>query len=130
MLIAESHLKPSPRMLRQFAGVWIVLLASLALFCPGSAVLILFILPAVAGLFWPRIVRPVYIAAAILTLPIAWCISWLVIALIYYVVFTPLGLFFRVLRRDALTLRAKPAEATYWIETAPSLESSDYLRQY
>lgn len=40
-------------------------------------------------------------------------------ALLFYLVFTPFALFFRLTGRDALRLRPDPAAASYWIPRDP-----------
>jgi saxitoxin biosynthesis operon SxtJ-like protein len=43
-----------------------------------------------------------------------------VMALIFFVVITPMGAWLRITRRDLLRLRREPAARTYWIERNPA----------
>jgi len=42
-----------------------------------------------------------------------------ILVLVYYLVVTPVGLFFRTLRRDPLDLKFRDARDTYWIAKEP-----------
>jgi hypothetical protein len=46
--------------------------------------------------------------------------SPVIMAALYYLVFTPCGLLLRLFRRDPLRLRADPHAASYWIERQPA----------
>ena len=58
------------------------------------------------GLIWPRLLRPIYVAWMVLAFPIGWTISQLILAVMFYGLFTPIGLVFRLIGRDPL-LRAR-----------------------
>ncbi len=128
--------RPETRQLRQFAWIalpgfalfgWIVLRATgsmgaalgLAAFGAGLAVV---------GSILPRAVLPVYLVMMALAFPIGWVVSELLLRLIYYGVFTPIGLFFRAIRRDALRLR-KPHTSSYWMRRRQRTDPLGYFRQ-
>lgn len=130
--------KLGPEKLRQFG--WICLggfgLAGLvvwwksghlawAALCWGFAL----ILP-VLGLISTRLLRPVYVVLMALALPIGFVVSHAVLGILYYGLFTPLGLFFRLKGRDALLRRIKPEAETYWIESDKPRPPEDYYRQF
>ncbi len=62
--------------------------------------------------------------------PIAWCVSRLLLALIYYIVLTPMGLIMRFSGRDILGRRCGGGAESSWFEREehPGLER--YFRQY
>ena len=64
------------------------------------------------------------------TFPIGWVISHLLLGLIYYGMFTPLALFFRLVGRDALKLKIDRNAASYWIETPTNPDPANYFRQF
>lgn len=66
------------------------------------------------GLFRPGLLRPVHKAWMTLALALGFITSHLVLAIIYYLVFTPLGLFMRPLREDPLERKYDQEAATYW----------------
>jgi hypothetical protein len=68
----------------------------------------------VTGLLRPGILRPVHKAWMILALALGFITSHLILAIIYYLVFTPLGLIMRSLRKDPLQRKYDQEAATYW----------------
>jgi len=83
-----------------------------------------------AALKWLLIASPVLIALGLLA-PIAlyplhrvWMpvakgiarlLTWLLLALAYYLAFTPYGMIARMLRRDPMERRIEPGRSSYWI---------------
>ncbi len=61
--------------------------------------------------------------------PIGWAVSHALLALIYYLVLTPIGLVRRALGRDALDRRFDRSAPSYWTEHDPGGDVSRYLRQ-
>ena len=57
------------------------------------------------GCLWPSLARPVYVGWMIAVFPIGWTVSHLVLAAIYYFVFTPIGWLLRWSGRDAMQRR-------------------------
>ena len=114
--------RPPPRMLRQFAGLWIVFFGGLALWLgfvrqqPTAA----FVVGALAvgvgllGLVRPAAVRPIFVAWMALAFPIGWVVSRLMLGLVYYGLFTPLALIFRLIGRDELRLKRPAGQESHW----------------
>jgi hypothetical protein len=50
--------------------------------------------------------------------------------MIYYGVFTPVALAFRVVGRDALRLRPRPNLPTYWLPKPRAADAASYFRQF
>ena len=137
MAFSSLNLKPTPRELRQFAVICLVGLALVGVvlrwrFGLHTAPVVLAVLApliAGAGLAAPQAVRPLYVALVIVTYPIGWVISHLVLALTFYVVFAGIGLIFRLLGRDVLGRRFDPSAATYWVRRRPVTDVRRYFRQ-
>lgn len=81
-----------------------------------------------AGLMRPLGLRPLYVAIMILTAPIGWIVSNVFAAVFFFLILTPLGLFFRVIRRDPLSLRERGL-STYWREHRQIGDPGGYFRQ-
>jgi hypothetical protein len=130
---------PGDQRLRQFAALWLLLSSGLlvhsiwglgdfrylAVFAAVSAVLI-----GVIGLFKPQLLRPIYVGWMIAVFPIGWTVSRFVLAILFYGVFTPIGLLFRMIGRDALLLKLKPEADSYWIPKDSPGDAGRYLHQY
>ena len=82
------------------------------------------------GLAFPKLIRPVYIVMMALALPLGFVISTLLLAVVYYVVMTPIGWVMRLSGYDAMHRRFDPQAATYWVERVKQTEVGRYFRQY
>ena len=51
-------------------------------------------------------------------------------AVLFYGVFTPIGLFFRLIGRDPLHRRFQPEADTYWVARRPATDVRRYFRQF
>ena len=71
-----------------------------------------------AGLVWPKSLALLYKAWMALALVLGFIMSHIILALVYYIVLTPIGLFMRILGKDPLTLRFDPKADSYWIKRA------------
>ncbi|MEK6644554.1 MAG: SxtJ family membrane protein [Planctomycetota bacterium] len=80
------------------------------------------------GLASPYSVRPLYVLLMALTLPLGLVISAVLLRVIFYGFVTPLGLFFRLIGRDALRLK-KPVGASFWIDHRDRPTTESYFRQ-
>jgi hypothetical protein len=130
---------PPPRTLRQFAGLWLAFLALAACwqFWVADRTILAIVLGALAltvgpiGLAFPQLLRPVFVGWMFAVFPLSWALSLVLLAAIYYLLLTPLGLVFRLLGRDRLALKPAAAAAnTYWkVKPMPS-DPGSYYRQY
>jgi hypothetical protein len=132
----EGAVSTSDRILRQFAGLCLVILGGLACYTgfvrerPVAAV-VLATLAAVLGglgLVRPQAIRPVFVGLMALTWPIGWVVSHALLAALYYGLFTPLGLLFRLSGRDALARRPRAGMPTYWAPKRAPADVQSYFR--
>jgi hypothetical protein len=129
---------PSRATLRQFAGLWLVFFGGLALWqglvrgqtglATLCAVLALTIGP--LGLIRPGWIRPIYVGWMILAFPIGWSVSQVMLALMFYGLFTPIGLVFRLLGRDPLHRTRRPGVESYWTPKPAPAGPKSYFRQF
>jgi hypothetical protein len=82
----------------------------------------------VVGLPRPERVRPFYSMLLALSHPIGRIVSVVVLAVLYYSVFTMMGLLFRLIGRDALHIR-RPDRASHWTPKPKVADLRSYLRQ-
>src|SRR5438270_6065136 len=119
---SDIHFAPPVKTLRQFALLWLLFFGSLACWqglvqengpwALGFAIAALTL--GLLGLVWPQAVRPVFVGWMVLAFPVGWCVSRVILACLFFGVFTPVALLFKLLGRDALRLRPAPATASYW----------------
>jgi Saxitoxin biosynthesis operon protein SxtJ len=127
---------PPPKMLRQFAGLWLIVFVGLAAWRAwhgqtgawtwglGAAGLIVGLL----GLVQPMAVRWIFTGWMIAAFPIGWTVSRVVLAAMFYLIFTPVGLVFRLMGRDPLHLR-RDGGRSYWSAKPAPAEHDAYFRQ-
>ena len=88
------------------------------------------LLAALAGLMWPAALRYVQVGVTVLLYPLGLAVSYLVLAIIWYGLFTLVATIFRCLGRDALQRSFDPAAASYWQPKTLPTDASRYLRQF
>lgn len=134
---SEIAARPSNRQLREFAAACAAGGCALAVWqfvggnaWPAGAWLLSALALGTIGLCKPRWLAPPFQIAMILTFPLAWVVSFLVLALIFYGLITPLGLLFRWLGRDALNRQNRSPPESYWTPKPRTDDAVRYLRQY
>jgi hypothetical protein len=68
-----------------------------------------------AGLLWPKSLIVLYKAWMTLALVLGFIMSHIILALVYYLVLSPIGLFMKILGKDPLTTGFDPKADSYWI---------------
>jgi len=135
---SDLPLNPLDRMLRQFAGLWILFFGAMAVWqgffqhhqAAAWAAAVLALTAGPVGLLWPRRIRPVYVGWLIAAFPVGWAVSRLSLLLAYYLVVTPLGLAARLARRDRLMLRPPSKGESYWRPLSENTDVRSYFHQY
>lgn len=134
---SDISFQPAPRILRQFAAIWIVFFGGLAAwqeFVRANhtvAIIAAIIAPiGVLGLLKPGLIRPVYVGAMILAFPIGWVISHVLLAIIFYGIFTPVGLIFKMIGRDLMNRAYDVQAKTYWTLKPVRSDARGYFRQF
>lgn len=85
---------------------------------------------ALFGLLWPPTVRYLYIGLSLLALPIGLVLGNVMMAIIYYLMVTPVGLVFKLIGRDSLHRKLDPDAESHWVERPPTPPTKRYFRQY
>ncbi len=143
----QVEFDPKPQVLRQFAYVAVVGLPLIALVVLkllglwswteswthpamlaaggiGIGQLLLF----TAGVRAPT--RWVFVVLMLVALPIGFVISHVLMAVIYYLVITPIGLFFRLVGRDVIGRKLDPRKVSYWHDRGAPRPASSYFKLY
>jgi Saxitoxin biosynthesis operon protein SxtJ len=136
MKFSDLPLNPTPRALRQFAAAWLVIFSIVAVraFIRGhhleSYVLGAIALMGLMGCLKPASIRWLFVGATIAAFPIGWVMTQLMLAIMFYLVLTPIAFLFRRRGRDELQLKHKPTRDTYWIEHSGQTTPEKYLKQF
>lgn len=132
--LVEINWQPSDRQLRQFglfaflalpiiAWLWSRDTSYTAIAAIAGAV------AAVLAMTVPQALKFVFLGLSLLTFPIGLVVSELIVMLIFFGVFLPIGLFFRITGRDNLQLNRDRGGVTYWRPKSPPKGVASYYRQ-
>ncbi len=132
------NLKPSDKTLKEFAEFGMFILGLVAapwmLYRGDTTVAVVFWLTAIVlrvlAFVNPRWVKWPFIALSVVTWPIGFVISHVALAILYYLIFTPVALAFRLIGRDALNRKFDRQAASYWEAYNPDRGAARYLRQF
>jgi hypothetical protein len=135
---SDIPFRPSRSTLRQFGVIGLILMSGMAawrmrqhgldagVLCMG----VLAVVFAIGGIVEPNWLRPVFVAWLVAAFPIGWLISQIVLVILYYAVITPIGLILRLYGRDALRLKPRPTEASYWQVKPTVTDVRRYYQQF
>ncbi len=125
-------------MLRQFAAMCLIFFLGMAAWqglvkhhttvAVICAVLGLVLGP--VGLIRPQSLKPIFVGWMYLAFPIGWVVSHVVLGVLFYGLFTPVGLVFRLMGRDTLVLRRPEAAASYWVPKPIATDKRRYFSQF
>ena len=128
--------KATPRVLRQFSAAWLILFGILAFrqgwvrHHPAIGILLAVVtLPGIIGLWRPKWVRWLFLAAAAAAFPIGWVVTQLVLLVMFFLILTPIAFCLRWCGHDPLQLRARD-RASYWIKREKAPKPEQYLKPY
>ena len=139
MALIDVNWNPEPKELKRFS--WISPVASLALafglhvlrgldlrWCAliAGAGVIVGLSPFVSL----TITKAFYRLLVGATLPIGLVMSFLLLSLFYFLLITPIGLFFRLIGRDPLKRRFDPHARTYWLTHESADKPERYFQQF
>jgi len=106
----------------------IILIRHKASIIPTATVSGLFFL---ASFSFPAILRPVYIFWMKLAFALGWVNTRLILVIIFYLLFAPVGLLMRLFGVDLLDRKIDTSKGSYWQKkSAQAAAISDYERQF
>jgi hypothetical protein len=135
---SEAIKPPSEKLLRQFAGLFLLVFLALAgwrvwqgqVDVWAKSLAVLAVVVGGLGLVWPRAIRYVYTGWMIVAFPIGWTISMAVLGLLFFVLFTPIAALFKLIGRDELRLRRRDERVSHWTAKPAPSSVREYFRQF
>jgi hypothetical protein len=135
---SDINFCPTARTLRQFAALATLFLLAIAgwqKFAHGretTAIALsgLALAAATIGLLRPTALRWPFVGLTVATFPIGWLMSWVLFGGLFYLVFTPIAICFRLIDRDALERRYNPTADSYWSAKPRVEDVRRYFRQF
>jgi hypothetical protein len=135
---SDIQFDPPLKVLRQFAGLWLLVFGTLGTWEIvgrgrvefGSFLAVLAGTVGLLGLLNPARVRWVYVGWMILAFPIGWTISQIILSTMYFALFTPIGLAFRLVGRDPLHRTRRAGLDSYWEPKPLTTDLRRYFKQF
>ncbi len=144
MALVEIAWNPADRQLRQFGVIALVALPLLGWLFSGKpwpaemtreqglvigALAMLGVAAAALAVIRPQTLRWPFVGATLLALPIGLVVGEVVLGIIYFGVFLPVSMIFRLVGRDALERRIDRKAKSYWQPKARPAGPESYFRQ-
>ena len=136
-LSEETRPQVTVRTLREFAGLCVLFFGGIACWQwlgrdhPTAAVAngTLALVLGALGLIRPQVLGPPFVGWMALVAPVGWVVSQIILAVLFYGLFAPIQLLFRLVGQDPLARQFPTAQETYWIRKDPAPSVQSYFRQ-
>ena len=139
MSVIQINRNPTRRELNRFGFIWLGFLALFGVIAylkfgsPLAArwLWIAAVVVPIAGWMVPAFMRLVFLGMSYLACPIGFVVSHVLLAVVYYLVLTPIGLLTRLFGHDSMKKGFDPDAESYWIErSAEAADPKRYFRQF
>ena len=147
MSLTHTDWNPNKKKLRSFCFVFAIFCTLVAIlyaykntdsnfrFISGknSAIAIAIWAPAAFALIisctQPILIKPIYLLLTAITTPIGIIVNMILLCIIYFVFITPLAIFFKLFRRDALN-KTPTQNSSYWEDLPKNSTKESYFKQF
>ena len=139
MALIDIDYNPKPKTLKNFGRISLIALSVLALllhllkglpltwvYTLSGFGICIFILSIIST----KLIRPIYLAMTLLTVPIGYLVSFVILSIFYFIIITPIGLIFKITQRDILEKKFDPDAETYWIKRKNTTDPKRYFNQF
>ncbi len=143
----EINLDPDEKVLRQFGWIALVGFGFIAVIAWYEVLIFSFGLgsakPYVAGiagglgllsalfsLVFPKANKLIFVGLSVVTYPIGFVLSYVIMGTIFYLMLAPVGIIFRITGRDPMKRRFEPQTESYWVDARPPRPNESYFRQF
>jgi hypothetical protein len=145
--LVEINFNPDTKILRQFGVIAFVgfgILAALAYYeklifsfgLGGARMTVVWTFAAVGclavlfSLVAPKANRILYVGLTLLTFPIGFVLSYVVMGTLYFLIIGPIAVLFRLFGKDPMHRGYDPSAPTYWQPAKPPRDKESYFHQY
>jgi polyferredoxin len=78
----------------------------------------------------PEALRPMYVILTAISLPIGFVVSHVLMGIVFFGLLTPVGIFFRLIGRDALQRQFDRSATSYWQPRPITKDRAHYFKQF
>ena len=78
----------------------------------------------------PKANLPIYLGITILTYPIGFVLSYVILGTLFYLIIAPIGLVMRAFGADPMERRILPDADSYWEDAPPARGRASYFKQF
>jgi drug/metabolite transporter (DMT)-like permease len=136
MSLIRIERNPSTRQLLVFGAAWLVFFGLWGITAwtrgrhtVGEALWVAAAVVPLAGAANRRFLRHAYISMSYLTYPVGYVVSHVILALVYFLALTPIGLTMRLFGRDPLSRSFEPGSQSYWKPRDKAKKAETYFNQ-
>lgn len=139
MSMIEINWHPKRKELRNFGIIALIALALISLLLyllKGLGIQWIAILNSLgltiflSSIISAKLTRMIYLGLTLVTLPIGWVVSFLLLAIFYFLLITPLALIFRMAGRDSLNRTFDSTTDSYWLRRTGPDKMDRYFHQF
>lgn len=139
MSLVEIDWNPKSKQLQSFGKIALVASAVISLLLyllKGVAiqwVLIIFafgFIIFIISMISLKLTKMIYLGMILVTLPIGWVVSFILLSAFYFLLLAPLGLIFRLIGRDPLCRKFDPNAKSYWLSRQQPKGLEQYFHQF
>lgn len=88
------------------------------------------LLAACFSLAWPKGNRPIFVGLAVITYPIGFVVSHIIMGTLFFGLIAPLAIVFKMIGRDSMKRHLEPNSVTYWSDSRPNRTTEGYFKQF
>jgi len=88
------------------------------------------LLSGLLSVVYPKGNRGIYVALAVVTYPIGFVLSYVIMGLLFFGIIAPTSLALRIAGHDPMNRRYDPKAASYWSTCRPERDKSSYFKQF
>ena len=78
----------------------------------------------------PKLLLPLFIVLMVLAFPIGFVVSNVILMVLYFGLFTPIALVFRIVGRDTMKRKFEPEAESYWVDRTVEKPVSQRFKQF
>jgi hypothetical protein len=139
MSLVEINWNPEKKQLRSFGLIALIATAIISLILyfvkdvsiyPAAAVFTIGFIIFIISRLSLRLTKLIYLTLTVVTIPIGFVVSFIVLAIFYFLLITPVAFIFRLVGRDLLHRKFEQDMNSYWVAHNQTEDFDRYFHQF